>query len=51
LGVRDYWFIDLKRDAIVAFRPGGDTLMLSRGDKLTSPVLPGFVLAVEELFS
>ncbi|MGH8885961.1 MAG: Uma2 family endonuclease [Egibacteraceae bacterium] len=48
-GVRDYWFVDLKRDAVVVFRPDEDPLVLHRGDKLTSPALPGFVLAVEDL--
>jgi Uma2 family endonuclease len=48
-GVRDYWFVDLDRGAVVVFRPDEDPLVLRSGDKLTSPVLPGFVLAVEEL--
>ncbi|MGH8903169.1 MAG: Uma2 family endonuclease [Egibacteraceae bacterium] len=49
-GVRDYWFVDLDRTAVIVFRPDEDPFVLHHGDKLTSPVLPGFVLAVEDLF-
>lgn len=48
-GVRDYWFVDLDRNAVVVFRPDQEPIVLHSGDKLTSPVLPGFVLAVEDL--
>jgi Uma2 family endonuclease len=54
-GVREYWLIDYRQRTVVVYRRTNaaalelaTTLMAS--DRLTSPLLPGFVLAVEQIF-
>jgi Uma2 family endonuclease len=56
-GLPELWLIDTAADEVLVFRrsaPGARAFdvaeELSRGDTLTSPLLPGFVLALEELF-
>ena len=53
-GVREYWILDWKLQSIEVFRSKNDTLapvaVLVKGDQLESPLLPGFSVAVDELF-
>ena len=52
-GVPEYWYADLDADRIEVYRLERDRYapptMLGRGDTLTSPLLPGFVVAVDEV--
>ena len=53
-GTEELWIVDpAKRDAAVYRRSNPDTptLVLRPGDRLTSPLLPGFEMAVEEIFA
>lgn len=49
-GVGEYWFVDLERDRIEVHRREGDHLArpiaLERGDRLTTPLLPGLSIEV-----
>ena len=51
--VPEYWFVDLDADRIEAYRLVGDGYaepeLVRRGDRLTSPLLPGFEGSVDEL--
>jgi Uma2 family endonuclease len=56
-GLPELWLVDTAADAVIVFRrsvasaPTFDvSLELARGDVLTSPLLPGFELALDELF-
>jgi Uma2 family endonuclease len=56
-GLPELWLVDLDADVVLVFRrstpaaPEFDVyLELARGDALTSPQLPGFSLAIDELF-
>ncbi len=56
-GLRELWLVDTAADAVLVFRrsasavPSFDVaLELGRGDVLSSPVLAGFALALDELF-
>ena len=54
-GVREYWIIDRFSRTIAVYRRTAEatlTLMatLNERDTLTSPLLPGFSVAVERLF-
>lgn len=56
-GVREYWMVDPKASGMGVFRRGktGDfplvtTLHASAGDMLTTPLLPGFSLALADYF-
>ncbi len=52
-GVAEYWFVDLDEDAIDVHRLRGNRygppIRLSPGDRLESPLLPGFSASVGEL--
>lgn len=49
-GAREVWLVDLERDEVEVHRAGaGEPIVLRRGDTLTSPVLPGFTAAVDDL--
>ncbi len=57
-GVAELWLVDSAADVVLVYRrstpsaPNFDvSLELGRGDKLTSPLLPGFGLGVAEIFS
>lgn len=54
-GVGEYWFVDLQQDLVEVFRLVDgcypEPEVLSPGDTLTSPQLPGFSLAVKDLLS
>jgi Uma2 family endonuclease len=56
-GVGELWLVDTAADVVMLFRrsradaPGFDvSLDFNPGDALTSPLLPGFSLAVSEIF-
>lgn len=56
-GLRELWLVDVAADVVLVFRrssPGAAefdvSLELERGGELTSPLLPGFALALDELF-
>jgi Uma2 family endonuclease len=57
-GVAELWLIDTAADVVLVFRRSTPTtacfdvsLELAPGDTLTSPLLPGFSLAVGEIFA
>jgi Uma2 family endonuclease len=57
-GVRELWLVDTAADVVLVFRrsaadgPAFDvSLELTTADTLTSPLLPGFTLAVGEIFA
>jgi Uma2 family endonuclease len=54
-GVREYWIVDWRAEAVAVYRRHGVELRLvaslTRDDTLTSPILPGFTLAVAQLFA
>jgi Uma2 family endonuclease len=55
-GVAEYWIIDPELDSISVYRrtPAGyvliEELLLSRGDSLTTPLLPGLGLPLAQVF-
>ena len=56
-GSAELWLVDTRADVVLAFRrsaPAAGTfdvaLELGRGESLTSPLLPGFALALDGLF-
>jgi Uma2 family endonuclease len=56
-GVRELWVVDPELETVRVLRPGGDGALmgpvLSRegGDRLTTPLLPGMEIRLEDLFS
>ena len=57
-GVAELWLVDTAADVVLVFRrsdPSAPTfdvsLELELTDKLTSPLLPGFELPVEDIFT
>jgi Uma2 family endonuclease len=56
VGVREYWIVDPQRDAVTVFRRSGKDLVPSsvltaaNGERLTSPLLPGFALELPRFF-
>jgi len=50
-GATEYWFVDLDADRVEVRRLEegryGRSVLVPRGEELTSPVLPGFALAVD----
>lgn len=58
VGVREYWIVDPKARVLIVFRraaegtfPEAAHLEAENGDTLTTPLLPGFTLAMDELFA
>jgi Uma2 family endonuclease len=55
-GVREYWLVDPERDVVSLFRRQADgrfieaAKLTESGDRLTTPLIPGFALLHEELF-
>jgi Uma2 family endonuclease len=56
-GLAELWLVDTAADVLIAFRrssskaPDFDVALdFGRGDALTSPLLPGFALALDEVF-
>jgi Uma2 family endonuclease len=55
-GLPELWLVDTAADIVLVFRrsspkaPSFDVSLVARGDVLTSPLLPGFALALDELF-
>lgn len=54
-GVQEYWIVDGESRSVLVFRLVGDTLEEIVGgnedDQITSPVLPGLLLRVSEIFN
>jgi Uma2 family endonuclease len=52
-GVPEYWHVDLETDCLQVYQLNGEHYgtpqTLKRGDKLTSPLLPGFAVAIDDL--
>ncbi|MGH3665419.1 MAG: Uma2 family endonuclease [Egibacteraceae bacterium] len=52
-GVPEYWYVDLQAERVEVFRLAGARyerpLVLSRGEDVMSPLLPGLVLSVDEM--
>jgi Uma2 family endonuclease len=52
-GCTEFWFVDLDADRVETYRLGeggyGQPRLLERGDRLTSHLLPGFDVAVDEV--
>lgn len=52
-GVPEYWYVDVETDRVEIYRLAEDQYshpqILGRGDKLTSPLLPGFAVVVDDL--
>ena len=56
-GVAELWLVDLSSDTVIVNRrakpssPTFDVLLeLGRGESLTSPLLPGFTISLDEVF-
>jgi Uma2 family endonuclease len=56
-GLPELWLVDTAADEVIVFRRSQPkatsfdvSLELARGDALSSPLLPGFALALDELF-
>jgi len=56
-GLRELWLVDTAAEAVLAFRRSGRyapafdvALEVARDESLASPLLPGFALALVELF-
>ncbi len=56
-GLAELWLVDTEADVVLVFRRSAPDvavfdveLELAEGDELTTPLLPGFTLAVEDLF-
>ncbi len=56
-GLPELWLVDDRSETVLVYRrsePGGDSfnvaLELDRGETLSSPHMPGFALALEQLF-
>ena len=56
-GLPELWLVDTAADEVIVFRRSSASaplfdvsLELARGDDLTSPLLPGFALPLDELF-
>ncbi|MGH8932409.1 MAG: Uma2 family endonuclease [Egibacteraceae bacterium] len=54
-GVPEYWYADLDTEAVHAHRLAdgtyGDPTVLKCGETLTSPLLPGFAIRIDDLFA
>lgn len=53
-GVPEYWIVDPVNDIVIVLELSGDEYVeravLSRNDTLTTPVIPGFSMPLEQLF-
>jgi Uma2 family endonuclease len=53
-GVQEYWIVDGQNRSVLIFRLQGTTLdevsLLRNNDRISSPILPGLALALEDVF-
>ena len=49
-GVRELWWLRPSQSTVTRSTPGGDVVVFGYGDTLTSTALPGFELALVDLF-
>jgi Uma2 family endonuclease len=54
-GVREYWIVDRARGSVQVYRRNDEAALtlvatLGAGDVLTSPLLPGFALPIDDIF-
>jgi len=49
-GVRELWLADPQSATVITVRPDGRQQTVGRGDRLTSPLLPGFALDIARVF-
>jgi Uma2 family endonuclease len=57
-GLAELWLVDVRAQTVLVFRRSGPeatgfdvALEVERGEQLTSPQLPGFAIALGELFA
>jgi Uma2 family endonuclease len=54
-GVPEFWFVDLDHDCVEVYRLAdgryAEPLVVKRGEIVTSPVLPGLAVAVDEILT
>ncbi|MGI9004567.1 MAG: Uma2 family endonuclease [Pseudonocardia sp.] len=52
-GTKELWLVDTPARTVLAYRAGSfdDAVEIGPGEQLTSPLLPGFALAIDELFA
>lgn len=51
-GTKELWLVDTPASTVLIHRVGAyDALELGPGEQLTSPLLPGFALPIDELFA
>ncbi|MDN5918815.1 MAG: Uma2 family endonuclease [Pseudonocardia sp.] len=52
-GTKELWLVDTPAATVLVYRAGGfdDAIEVGPGGQLTSPLLPGFALGIDELFA
>jgi Uncharacterized protein conserved in cyanobacteria len=52
-GTKELWLVDTPAATVLVYRAGSfdDAIEVGPGERLTSPLLPGFTLAIDELFA
>jgi Uma2 family endonuclease len=52
-GTRELWLVDTPASTVLVYRVGsfGEPIEVGPGEQLTSPLLPGFALPIDELFT
>jgi Uma2 family endonuclease len=52
-GTRELWLVDTPASTVLVYRAGsfGEPIEVGPGEQLTSPLLPGFALPIDELFA
>ena len=52
-GTRELWLVDTPASTVLVYRAGsfGEPAEVGPGEQLTSPLLPGFALPLDELFA
>ncbi len=51
-GTKELWLVDTPARTVLVYRAGaGEDVEIGPGEQLTSPLLPGFGMAIDELFA